>query len=92
MIHKSVLQPQDFRDKEIEALKSAALWCESPSRPEMFQQTGCVKFTAPNERKRPEWIFHHAVSIDTLEAMMDRAEYLGNGTSPCSAKSHGKPR
>lgn len=60
MNHKTVQKPEIYREREIKSLEAAAMWCESPSRPEMFQQTGCVKFTGPNERKRPEWVFHHA--------------------------------
>jgi hypothetical protein len=56
-IHK----PQVFRNREIRALEEAALWCESPTRVEMFQQSGCVEF-GMDPKQRAKWTFHHAVS------------------------------
>jgi hypothetical protein len=89
--HKTVQKPQEYRDREIKSLESAALWCESPTRPEMFQQTGCIKFTAVDERKRPEWVFHHAVSGTLTLFRVIKLTVLGAGTSAGPASRDDRP-
>jgi hypothetical protein len=54
-------KPQVFRNREMKSLEEAALWCESPTRPEPFQQTGCIEF-GMDPKARAKWNFHHAVS------------------------------
>ncbi|WWC92627.1 uncharacterized protein L201_007586 [Kwoniella dendrophila CBS 6074] len=53
------IKPQVFREREEKSLKEAALWCESPTRPESFQQTGCWEF-GMDPKERDKWLFHSA--------------------------------
>ncbi|WVQ66223.1 uncharacterized protein L199_004402 [Kwoniella botswanensis] len=53
------IKPNVFREREEKALKEAALWCESPTRPECFQQSGCWEF-GMDPKERDKWSFHHA--------------------------------
>jgi hypothetical protein len=62
--YRKIHKPQVFRDRESKALEEAALWCESPTRVEMFQQTGCIEF-GMDPKAREKWSFRHAVSSTT---------------------------
>ncbi|WWC73864.1 uncharacterized protein I206_107836 [Kwoniella pini CBS 10737] len=53
------IKPCIFREREEKSLKEATEWCESPTRPESFQQTGCWEF-GMNPKERDKWSFHHA--------------------------------
>ncbi|OCF34388.1 hypothetical protein I316_03902 [Kwoniella heveanensis BCC8398] len=53
------IKPSVFREREQKALSEAAAWCESPTRPECFQQSGCWEF-GMDPRERDKWLFHHA--------------------------------
>ena len=58
-------KPQFWREKELRALEEATLWCETPSRPEPFQTTGCIEF-GMDPKARAKWTFHHAVSASEV--------------------------
>ncbi|WVQ95890.1 hypothetical protein IAU59_002989 [Kwoniella sp. CBS 9459] len=53
------IKPSVFREREQKALAEAAAWCESPTRPECFQQSGCWEF-GMDPKERDKWLFHHA--------------------------------
>ena len=61
--YKQKIRARVCRERERKALEEAELWCESPTRPEMFQETGCIEF-GQHPKRRDKWIFHHAVSSD----------------------------
>ncbi|WVF68337.1 hypothetical protein IAT40_003102 [Kwoniella sp. CBS 6097] len=53
------IKSSTFREREQKALAEAAAWCESPTRPECFQQSGCWEF-GMDPKERDKWLFHHA--------------------------------
>ncbi|WVW87108.1 hypothetical protein I302_109165 [Kwoniella bestiolae CBS 10118] len=80
------IKPSVFREREEKALKEAAAWCESPTRPECFQQSGCWEFGMdPKERDR--WLFHHAAleGLPVLRRLTingdDKYDYLSRGAT-----------
>jgi hypothetical protein len=59
---EKVMRPQIFRKRELRAIEEAQAWLEPPSRPELFQQTGCLYYAIPHD-ERPKWAFKHTVSL-----------------------------
>ncbi|ORY34578.1 hypothetical protein BCR39DRAFT_116063 [Naematelia encephala] len=80
------IKPKSFQERERRALEEAALWCESPTRAEPFQQTGCIEFGLP-PKERPKWNFHHAAleGLPVLRRMTIRDDhkhdYLSRGAT-----------
>ncbi|KAK4689867.1 hypothetical protein P7C73_g232, partial [Tremellales sp. Uapishka_1] len=84
--YRRAIKPQVFRDREIQALEEADLWCESPTRPELFQQTGCFEF-GMDPKERDKWQFHHAAleGLPVLRRLTvnkdDRHDFLSKGAT-----------
>ncbi|WRT69870.1 uncharacterized protein IL334_006861 [Kwoniella shivajii] len=90
--HKSSLKymrsikPSVFREREEKALQQAAIWCESPTRPENFQQSGCWEF-GMDPKERDKWYFHHAAleGLPVLRRLTingdDKYDFLSRGAT-----------
>ncbi|WWC66057.1 uncharacterized protein I303_108679 [Kwoniella dejecticola CBS 10117] len=80
------IRPSVFREREEKALKEASEWCESPTRPESFQQSGCWEF-GMDPKQRDKWSFHHAAleGLPVLRRLTtnndDKFDYLSRGAT-----------
>ncbi|WVR07889.1 hypothetical protein IAU60_004932 [Kwoniella sp. DSM 27419] len=80
------IRPAVFRQREQRALAQAAAWCESPTRPESFQQSGCWEFGLP-AKERDKWQLHHAAleGLPVLHRLIlgtdDKHDFLPRGAT-----------
>ncbi|WWD20445.1 hypothetical protein CI109_104921 [Kwoniella shandongensis] len=80
------IKPSVFRQRELKSLRDATQWCESPTRPEMFQQSGCWEF-GMEPKERDKWMFHHAAleGLPVLRRLTtnldDKHDYLSKGAT-----------
>ncbi|KAK8849814.1 hypothetical protein IAR55_005150 [Kwoniella newhampshirensis] len=80
------IKPSTFRQRELKSLQDATRWCESPTRPEMFQQSGCWVF-GMEPKERDKWMFHHAAleSLPVLRRLTtnldEKHDYLSKGAT-----------